>query len=164
MGVSKFDKSAAHKRYETRYAGLTTGKQVRLLLRDIHALRIRAEQGDFAAVDVLADLTTAVTRAGLTARQWEAVENVYLRDMTQEDAGRAMGVSRQSMYEYLERAGFGNQDMTGVMETRPVLTPDRAEKRQNGRRFKDDGEKSFTLTAQDKHGVALGPRIIIGKS
>ena len=70
MGVSKFDKSAAHKRYETRYAGLTTGKQVRLLLRDIHALRIRAEQGDFAAVDVLADLTTAVTRAGLTARQW----------------------------------------------------------------------------------------------
>ena len=79
MGVSKFDKSAAHKRYETRYAGLTTGKQVRLLLRDIHALRIRAEQGDFAAVDVLADLTTAVTRAGLTARQWEAVENVYLK-------------------------------------------------------------------------------------
>lgn len=37
----------------------------------------------------------------------------------------------------------------------PVLTPDRAEKRQNGRRFKDDGEPSFTLTAQDIHGVAV---------
>ena len=37
----------------------------------------------------------------------------------------------------------------------PVLTPDRAEKRQNGRRFKDNGEDSFTLTAQDIHGVAL---------
>ena len=37
----------------------------------------------------------------------------------------------------------------------PVLTPDRAEKRQNGRRFKDNGEEAFTLTAQDKHGVAL---------
>jgi DNA (cytosine-5)-methyltransferase 1 len=37
----------------------------------------------------------------------------------------------------------------------PVLTPDRAEKRQNGRRFKDDGEESFTLTAQDIHGVAI---------
>lgn len=36
-----------------------------------------------------------------------------------------------------------------------VLTPDRAEKRQNGRRFKDNGEESFTLTAQDKHGVAI---------
>lgn len=38
----------------------------------------------------------------------------------------------------------------------PVLTPERAEKRQNGRRFKDDGEEAFTLTAQDRHGVALG--------
>lgn len=37
----------------------------------------------------------------------------------------------------------------------PVLTPDRAEKRQNGRRFKDNGEESFTLTSQDRHGVAI---------
>ncbi|EGO6562049.1 DNA cytosine methyltransferase [Enterococcus faecalis] len=37
----------------------------------------------------------------------------------------------------------------------PVLTPDRVEKRQNGRRFKDDGEEMFTLTAQDKYGVAI---------
>jgi len=39
----------------------------------------------------------------------------------------------------------------------PVLTPDRAEKRQNGRRFKDDGEPMFTLTSQDRHGVAIDP-------
>ena len=38
---------------------------------------------------------------------------------------------------------------------RPCLTPDRVEKRQNGRRFKDDGEDSFTLTSQDRHGVLL---------
>ena len=37
----------------------------------------------------------------------------------------------------------------------PVLTPERAEKRQNGRRFKEDGEEMFTLTAQDRHGVAI---------
>lgn len=36
----------------------------------------------------------------------------------------------------------------------PVLTPDRTEKRQNGRRFKEDGEPMFTLTSQDRHGVA----------
>lgn len=36
-----------------------------------------------------------------------------------------------------------------------VLTPDREEKRQNGRRMKEPGEPSFTLTAQDRHGVAL---------
>ncbi|QYG32806.1 DNA (cytosine-5-)-methyltransferase [Mammaliicoccus sciuri] len=35
----------------------------------------------------------------------------------------------------------------------PVLTPDRVNKRQNGRRFKDDGEPMFTLTAQDRHGI-----------
>src|SRR5690625_7987848 len=43
-------------------------------------------------------------------------------------------------------------------EIRPVLTPDRLEKRQNGRRFKENGEESFTLTSQDRHGVALGNR------
>ena len=37
----------------------------------------------------------------------------------------------------------------------PVLTPDRAEKRQNGRRFKTDGEPMFTLTAQDRHGMLV---------
>ena len=37
----------------------------------------------------------------------------------------------------------------------PVLTPDRAEKHQNGRRFKDNGEPMFTLTSQDKHGVGI---------
>lgn len=36
-----------------------------------------------------------------------------------------------------------------------VLTPDREEKRQNGRRMKEPGEPSFTLTAQDRHGVAI---------
>ena len=39
----------------------------------------------------------------------------------------------------------------------PVLTPDRVEKRQNGRRFKEDGEPMFTLTGQDRHGVAIKP-------
>ena len=37
----------------------------------------------------------------------------------------------------------------------PVLTPDRANKSQNGRRFKTDGEPMFTLTAQDRHGVVV---------
>lgn len=43
----------------------------------------------------------------------------------------------------------------------PVLTPDRAEKRQNGRRFKEDGEPMFTLTGQDRHGVAIEPKGIL---
>ena len=37
----------------------------------------------------------------------------------------------------------------------PALTPDRGNKRQNGRRFKTNGEPMFTLTAQDRHGVMI---------
>ena len=43
--------------------------------------------------------------------------------------------------------------------TIPVLTPDRLEKRQNGRRFKEDGEEMFTLNTQDKHGIYDGKTI-----
>ena len=41
----------------------------------------------------------------------------------------------------------------------PVLTPDRLVKRQNGRRFKENGEPSFTLTGQDIHGIYDGIKI-----
>ena len=50
---------------------------------------------------------------------------------------------------------FGcNQQRTGIMVV-PVLTPEREEKRQNGRRMKEPGEPMFTLTAQNRHGVAI---------
>lgn len=45
----------------------------------------------------------------------------------------------------------GNNDFV-VM---PVITPDRMNKRQNGRRFKEDGEPAFTLNTQDRHGVMI---------
>ncbi len=38
----------------------------------------------------------------------------------------------------------------------PCITPDRADKKQNGRRFKEDGDEMFTLTGQDVHGVMVG--------
>lgn len=37
----------------------------------------------------------------------------------------------------------------------PVMTPDRPNKRQNGRRFKENGNEMFTLTAQDRQGVMV---------
>lgn len=40
-------------------------------------------------------------------------------------------------------------------EVRPVLTPDRLEKCQNGRRFKENDEPMFTLTSQDRYGIAI---------
>lgn len=44
-------------------------------------------------------------------------------------------------------------------EVRAVLTPNRLNKRQNGRRIKNDGEPMFTLTTQDRHGVLVGKRV-----
>lgn len=51
-------------------------------------------------------------------------------------------------------------DYKGVSKRRggiviPVMTPDRPNKRQNGRRFKENGDEMFTLTAQDRQGVAI---------
>ena len=37
----------------------------------------------------------------------------------------------------------------------PCLTPDRVNKRQNGRRFKNNDEPSFTVTVADRHGILL---------
>lgn len=37
----------------------------------------------------------------------------------------------------------------------PILSPEREEKRQNGRRFKAQGEPAFTITAQDRHGIIV---------
>lgn len=42
---------------------------------------------------------------------------------------------------------------------KPVLTPNRLEKRQNGRRFKEDGEDAFTVTSQDQHGIMIDDNI-----
>jgi DNA (cytosine-5)-methyltransferase 1 len=48
-------------------------------------------------------------------------------------------------------SGGLHSDMTVI----PVLTPNRLEKRQNGRRFKEHGESAFTLNCQDQHGIMI---------
>lgn len=50
-----------------------------------------------------------------------------------------------------QSAGNGNCAKVAIS----VLTPEREKKRQNGRRFKENEEPMFTLTAQDRHGVAI---------
>ena len=45
-------------------------------------------------------------------------------------------------------------ERSGVV-CKAVITPNRINKRQNGRRIKNDGEEMFTLTARDRHGVLL---------
>ena len=56
-----------------------------------------------------------------------------------------------------DKIGVSNRgESSGIFYgCRAVLTPDRENKRQNGRRFKECGEPSFCLNTQDKHGVYL---------
>lgn len=66
--------------------------------------------------------------------------------------------SSESVGVCLNSQGGGWGAKTGLYAI-PVLTPNRTEKRQKGRRMKEDGDPSFTLTAQDQHGVYDGHRI-----
>ena len=58
-----------------------------------------------------------------------------------------------------------NYDYKGAVEksqatlVKACLTPERINKRQNGRRFKNEDEPMFTLTGQDIHGVKQDMRI-----
>lgn len=56
-----------------------------------------------------------------------------------------------------DKIGVSNRgESSGIFYgCRAVLTPDRENKRQNGRRFKACGEPAFCLNTQDKHGVYL---------
>lgn len=59
--------------------------------------------------------------------------------------------------ELLDKHSYGlTYDENKIV--RPCLTPDRIEKRQVGRRFKDHDEPSFTINTQDRHGVLLSQK------
>lgn len=90
-----------------------------------------------------------------------------------QDGRETDGIPRQTVNTITTRTGQGRRvyDPTGVSITLssqgggignttglyavPVLTPDRINIRQNGRRFKESGEPMFTLTGQDRHGVMI---------
>lgn len=57
------------------------------------------------------------------------------------------------------------QRISSMGKVHATIMPDRVDKRQNGRRSKEDEDPMFALTAQDLHGVILRPeRTEYGKS
>lgn len=74
-----------------------------------------------------------------------------LRDLLDDEVSENYYLQDEKVAAFLEKykdkiSGLSN----GVY---PCLTPDRLNKRQNGRRFKDNNDNMFTITAQDRHGV-----------
>lgn len=81
-----------------------------------------------------------------------------LNHYSQEALNRIYGINGQSPTIDTMQGGGREPKIAEPIEVRAALTPDRAEKRQNGRRFKENDEPMFTLTAQDKHGVLFEVR------
>lgn len=75
---------------------------------------------------------------GLTKNGWHFEQNVF---------------SKNSIAATL-KAGGGSGNIPKIAY-RPCLTPDRINKRQNGRRFKNCEDPAFTSTSQDRHGVLI---------
>jgi DNA-directed RNA polymerase specialized sigma24 family protein len=104
MGSVKRDLHVNERSLDAKYPALDTSSNLRILLSDLHALKVRQFQGDYAAVDILVDLRKAVSMAGLTGRQSEALRLVYEEDLTQEEAGKRMGIDKPGVNNLLDRA------------------------------------------------------------
>jgi DNA (cytosine-5)-methyltransferase 1 len=72
--------------------------------------------------------------------------------------GKEITYNQRDIAGTLKQPSGNQQNFVAI----PVLTPDRAEKRQNGRRMKTNGEPSFTLTGQDIHGVMVSKTVRAG--
>lgn len=98
------DKTAKERALDAKYSGLDSPDQVKRLLRDYNALKARQYDGDYDAVVLLADLQTAIKRAGLTDRQRQAIELVLMGDLKQKDAAKRLAISRQAVALYVDYA------------------------------------------------------------
>lgn len=80
--------------------------------------------------------------------------------------GQAINLAQPNSKTRRGRVGKGIANTITTQQeqytVRPVITPDRLNKRQNGRRIKEDGEPAFTVTAQDKHGVLISKTVRAG--
>lgn len=93
-----------------------------------------------------------------TRQNWDCYEVGTLRTYKDGEGFRTMSEQVSPTLNGRARQDGSQQTIIALKNERyavPVLTPDRVTKRQNGRRMKEDGEASFTVTAQDQHGVML---------
>lgn len=110
-------------------------------------------------------MNSAVLEVGGEANEEAAilrsVRTDYGKSVRQAYENGEIKESRHKMTCLEPRADGGSNTISTVakdnllLKAYPVLTPDRATKRQNGRRIKETGEPMFTLTGQDRHGVMI---------
>jgi RNA polymerase sigma factor (sigma-70 family) len=104
MGAVKIDTTAKERSLDAKYPALDSPQNLRILLSDYQSLLNRQYQGDYDAVVLLVDLRKAIAMAHLTGRQSEALRLVYEEDLTQEEAGKRLGIAQKNVSEALDRA------------------------------------------------------------
>lgn len=119
--------------------------------KDLRELTHNASQG-YRVYDASGIATTQASSAGGVG----AKTGLYFVDMSTKSS-RLTDNARALQARYNKGYSHHAGEVSGVAV--PVLTPDRTEKRQNGRRFKTNGEPMFTLNTQDKHGIYDGYKI-----
>ncbi len=94
------------------------------------------------------------------ARDYKGVGNqeMTLIEVTKDTHQGNRVYDPKGLSQTLNSGGGGLGAKSGLYAV-PVLTPNREKKRQNGRRIKEDGDDSFTLTSQDIHGIYDGHNI-----
>ena len=73
-----------------------------------------------------------------------------LRDLLEDDVNEKYFIPQDKAEKLLQE--FKYKLEAGIY---PCLTPDRVNKRQNGRRFKENDEPSFTVNTIDRHGILM---------
>lgn len=104
------------------------------------------------------NIASCLTVGGHGCGNHSDMDLICIRQINRSEKNRQQDrvYSPEGLCPALNTVGGGNLEPKIIC---PVLTPERLEKRQNGRRMKENGEPSFTLTAQDRHGIYDGARI-----
>lgn len=125
------------------------------------ARTLKAEGGGLGAKTGLYQVSKTVRASGQGSYDGKHTWNLVQTGVVRRGTGEGAEYSERDIALTLDANYYkgldAHQARTGVA-VRAVLTPDREEKRQNGRRIKEDGDPMFTLTGQDRHGVMIAQR------
>lgn len=85
---------------------------------------------------------------------------VRLKDLLEDEVDEKYYISEEKTQQLIKNCkgviDF-NKQVVGACHKRkviiPCMSPDRVNKKQNGRRFKENDDSMFTITSQDRHGI-----------
>lgn len=124
------------------------------------------QEGTYGSQDILSPdgISTALNTMGGGGREPKiAIREATKKGYSEATVGDSVNISQPNSKTRRGRVGKqrANTLETGLNQgvVVPVITPDRMNKRQIGRRFKENGNPAFTLNTQDRHGIYDGLRI-----